>query len=69
MLHPAEKNRYGATFSYENKTMNVDMDGSIAGILPRGGTILRTSRTNPAKREGELLQRSWKSCGPTVWKP
>jgi 6-phosphofructokinase 1 len=25
---------------------------AIAGILPRGGTILRTSRTNPAKKEG-----------------
>ena len=24
------------------------------GILPRGGTILRTSRTNPNKREGGL---------------
>ena len=38
---------------YENKTMEVDMD-AISGILPRGGTILRTSRTNPAKREGGL---------------
>jgi phosphofructokinase-like protein len=27
---------------------------AISGILPRGGTILRTSRTNPAKREGGL---------------
>ncbi len=26
----------------------------MAGILPRGGTILRTSRTNPAKKEGGL---------------
>lgn len=38
---------------YENKTMEVDMD-AISGILPRGGTILRTSRTNPAKHEGGL---------------
>jgi len=37
----------------ENKTMVLDMD-AIAGILPRGGTILRTSRTNPAKHEGGL---------------
>ncbi len=37
----------------ENKTMVLDYD-SISGILPRGGTILRTSRTNPAKREGGL---------------
>jgi phosphofructokinase-like protein len=27
---------------------------SISGILPRGGTILRTSRTNPYKVEGAL---------------
>ena len=38
---------------FENKTMELDMD-AISGILPRGGTILRTSRTNPAKREGGL---------------
>src|SRR5208337_3662043 len=39
----------------ENKTMVLDYD-SIAGILPRGGTILRTSRTNPAKRDGGLAR-------------
>lgn len=33
----------------ENKTMPLDLQ-TVAGILPRGGTILRTSRTNPAKR-------------------
>ncbi len=33
----------------ENMSMPLDLD-SVAGILPRGGTILRTSRTNPAKR-------------------
>jgi phosphofructokinase-like protein len=33
----------------ENKTMPLDLS-SVGGILPRGGTILRTSRTNPAKR-------------------
>jgi ATP-dependent phosphofructokinase / diphosphate-dependent phosphofructokinase len=33
----------------ENMSMPLDLDG-VAGILPRGGTILRTSRTNPAKR-------------------
>jgi 6-phosphofructokinase 1 len=32
----------------ENKTMPLDM-AAVAGILPRGGTILRTSRTNPVK--------------------
>ncbi len=32
----------------EDKTMELDLE-SVGGILPRGGTILRTSRTNPAK--------------------
>src|ERR1019366_6763358 len=29
---------------------------AVGGILPRGGTILRTSRTNPAKRDDGLQQ-------------
>ncbi len=37
----------------DDKTMPLDLS-SVAGILPRGGTILRTSRTNPAKREDGL---------------
>src|SRR5258708_32507530 len=37
----------------EDVTMKLDLD-AVAGILPRGGTILRTSRTNPAKKEGGL---------------
>ena len=32
----------------EDKTMKLDLEAT-AGILPRGGTLLRTSRTNPAK--------------------
>ena len=32
----------------ENKFIPLDL-ASVGGILPRGGTILRTSRTNPAK--------------------
>ena len=39
----------------DDKTMKLDL-AAVAGILPRGGTILRTSRTNPAKREGGLQQ-------------
>jgi ATP-dependent phosphofructokinase / diphosphate-dependent phosphofructokinase len=35
----------------EDQTMPLDLS-SVGGILPRGGTILRTSRTNPDKREG-----------------
>ncbi len=37
----------------EDKTMPLTLE-SVAGILPRGGTILRTSRTNPDKHEGGL---------------
>jgi len=37
----------------EDKSMPLDLH-AVAGILPRGGTILRTSRTNPAKKEGGL---------------
>jgi 6-phosphofructokinase 1 len=37
----------------ENVTMRLDLN-AVAGILPRGGTILRTSRTNPAKKEKGL---------------
>src|ERR1700730_7074272 len=33
----------------EDKSMPLDLS-SVGGILPRGGTILRTSRTNPAKK-------------------
>jgi 6-phosphofructokinase 1 len=29
-------------------------DFSVSGILPKGGTIIGTSRTNPLKREGDL---------------
>ena len=39
----------------ENMTMPLDLN-AVAGILPRGGTILRTSRTNPAKKENGLEQ-------------
>jgi ATP-dependent phosphofructokinase / diphosphate-dependent phosphofructokinase len=33
----------------EDKSTPLDLD-TVSGILPRGGTILRTSRTNPSKR-------------------
>src|SRR4051812_14542306 len=35
----------------EGHTVPLDLN-AVAGILPRGGTILRTSRTNPMKGEG-----------------
>ena len=37
----------------EDKTMELGLS-SVGGILPRGGTILRTSRTNPAKKPDGL---------------
>ena len=46
----------------EDKTMELDL-ATVGGILPRGGTILRTSRTNPAKR-GDGLER----CAETLKK-
>jgi ATP-dependent phosphofructokinase / diphosphate-dependent phosphofructokinase len=39
----------------ENKTEPLDLS-SVGGILPRGGTILRTSRTNPGKHENGLAR-------------
>ena len=30
---------------------------SVSGILPKGGTILGTSRTNPYKQEGDVQNR------------
>jgi 6-phosphofructokinase 1 len=46
----------------EDKSMPLNLE-SVNGILPRGGTILRTSRTNPAKRD-DGLQR----CADTLKK-
>jgi ATP-dependent phosphofructokinase / diphosphate-dependent phosphofructokinase len=37
----------------EDNSMVLDLD-AVGGILPRGGTILRTSRTNPSKRADGL---------------
>jgi 6-phosphofructokinase 1 len=37
----------------ENDTMPLTME-SISGILPKGGTILGTSRTNPYKKAGDV---------------
>jgi 6-phosphofructokinase 1 len=37
----------------EDKSMVLDLE-SVSGILPQGGTILRTSRTNPAKKSDGL---------------
>src|SRR5438132_3781252 len=37
----------------ENMVQPLDLE-AVAGILPRGGTILRTSRTNPVKKDQGL---------------
>lgn len=37
----------------EGKIIPLDLN-SISGILPRGGTILGTSRTNPFKKQGDV---------------
>jgi len=37
----------------ENEIMRLDL-ATVSGILPKGGTILGTSRTNPYKKEGGL---------------
>jgi ATP-dependent phosphofructokinase / diphosphate-dependent phosphofructokinase len=39
----------------DDMSMPLDLE-SVSGILPRGGTILRTSRTNPSKRSDGLEQ-------------
>lgn len=38
----------------ENDTARLDL-AAVSGILPKGGTILGTSRTNPYKKEGAVL--------------
>lgn len=37
----------------EKNTLALNLD-SVSGILPKGGTILGTSRTNPYKNEGDV---------------
>jgi 6-phosphofructokinase 1 len=37
-----------------NGEMELLTDYSVSGILPKGGTIIGTSRTNPFKNEGEV---------------
>jgi 6-phosphofructokinase 1 len=48
----------------ENDVRKLDLI-SVSGILPKGGTILGTSRTNPYKKEGDLekLKENYKKSG------
>jgi phosphofructokinase-like protein len=48
----------------ENDTVQLDLM-SVSGILPKGGTILGTSRTNPYKKEGDVqkVKENYKKLG------
>jgi phosphofructokinase-like protein len=48
----------------ENDCILLNLD-AVSGILPKGGTILGTSRTNPYKKEGDLekVQANYKKLG------
>jgi len=48
----------------ENDTIKLDL-AAVSGILPKGGTILGTSRTNPYKKEGGLqdVKDNYKKLG------
>lgn len=47
--------KFGWKGLIEDDVMPLDLR-SVSGILPKGGTILGTSRTNPYKKEGDLKQ-------------
>jgi len=51
----------------ENNVIDLDLK-AVSGILPRGGTILRTSRTNPAKKDGGL-EKCMDTLKKTTWMP
>jgi ATP-dependent phosphofructokinase / diphosphate-dependent phosphofructokinase len=48
----------------DSDTVKLDL-ASVSGILPKGGTILGTSRTNPYKKEGavEKVRQNFKKLG------
>ena len=48
----------------ENDTLELNLE-AVSGILPKGGTILGTSRTNPYKKEGDLekVKENFKKLG------
>lgn len=56
--------RYGWKGLLEKDTMPLNLD-SVSGILPKGGTILGTSRTNPYKMEdgAKKAKESFKKLG------
>jgi len=56
--------KYGWKGLLEKDYMPLDLR-SVSGILPKGGTILGTSRTNPYKKENgvELAKKNFKELG------
>lgn len=56
--------KYGWKGLLEKDTTVLDLK-SVSGILPRGGTILGTSRTNPYKKENgvELAKKNFNALG------
>ncbi|MBU1113188.1 MAG: 6-phosphofructokinase [Candidatus Omnitrophica bacterium] len=56
--------RYGWKGLLDKDTVNLDLR-SVSGILPKGGTILGTSRTNPYKKENGVntAKENFKSLG------
>lgn len=54
------KNGWKGLIDNDTDLLNLN---SVSGILPKGGTILGTSRTNPYKQEGDLakLKNNYKS--------
>ncbi|MCF7869829.1 MAG: 6-phosphofructokinase [Candidatus Omnitrophica bacterium] len=56
--------KYGWKGLLEKETIPLTLR-SVSGILPKGGTMLGTSRTNPYKQEGgsELIKKNFKELG------
>jgi 6-phosphofructokinase 1 len=56
--------RYGWKGLLEKDIIQLDLK-SVSGILPRGGTILGTSRTNPYKKENgtKIAKENFKALG------
>ncbi|MCQ9205540.1 MAG: 6-phosphofructokinase [Omnitrophica bacterium] len=56
--------KYGWKGLLEKDIVTLDLQ-SVSGILPKGGTILGTSRTNPYKQEkgAELAKKNFKDLG------
>ena len=56
------KNGWKGLVSNDTMPLNID---TVSGILPKGGTILGTSRTNPYKTEGDVdkVKANFKKMG------